>query len=199
MDVIRSRLIELLIEKSFKHSEEPAFKLSAGGASKFYVNCKNVTLTAEGMFLIGSVMFPRMPLEAKYVGGLTFGADAIANAISFFSVYTTNQVDSFSVKRKLKEHGIPTWIEGNVPKGSKVTIVDDVVTTGNSVIRAVSRARVCGLEILKIIILVDRQEGGMKRIKERCGNMPVEAIITREELMQGREISNYAKNIAMAN
>lgn len=187
MNVIKNRLIELLVEKAFKCSEKPIFNLTGGGKSNFYVNCKNVTLTAEGMFLVGSIMLPRIPPGIGYVGGPSFGADAIANAISFSSAYTTDLIDSFSIRKDLKKHGIPTLIEGNVPKGSRVAIVDDVVTTGGSTVKAISRAKICGLEVAKVIILVDRQEGGMEEIRKQCGDVLVEAIVTKEELMQNRK------------
>lgn len=189
MDRAKSRLIRMLALKAFKYSADPIFKLVYGKKSCFYVNCKNVTLTAEGMSLVGPTMLDRIPRKAKYVGGLTFGADAIANAISFSSIYTVAPVNSFSIRKEVKDHGVPNWIEGEVPKGAKVVIVDDVVTTGGSIIKAISRAENSFLKVIKIIILVDRQEGGLENIKGAV-DVPVEAIITIEELMSQVAIMN---------
>jgi orotate phosphoribosyltransferase len=180
---MKNRLIELIIEKAFKYSEEPVFKLVSGRMSNYYFNCKAVTLHPEGMYLIGNLIFELIKeLDAKGIGGLTLGADPIANAVAYTSYLKKRPVEAFVVRKTAKSHGTMQWIEGNIKRGDRVVIVDDVITTGKSTIEAITRAKETGLEIVKIIALIDRQEGGRQAI-EALGYR-LEPIITREEVME---------------
>lgn len=180
---MKKRLIELLCTKSFKYSELPTFKLASGTMSQFYVNCKPVTLDPEGMVLIGNLMFDEIRnSDCTGVGGLTFGADPIAVATAFASYLQKRPIKAFSIRKEQKDHGMIKWVEGDISKGEKVVILEDVVTTGGSTIKAVERARTQGLDVIQVVTLVDRQEGGVEKIREHVKK--VSAIVTREDLMR---------------
>jgi orotate phosphoribosyltransferase len=180
---MKQELINLIFHKSFKYSEEPVFKLVSGRMSQFYVNCKPTTLSPRGMFLVGHLIFDAVKaLKVAAVGGLTFGADPIAVATAFASELKGQPLKAFSIRKTRKDHGIVKWIEGDLAPGERVAVIDDVATTGGSTIKAIERARAEGLEVVKAVILVDRQEGGLDNIRQHVAD--VSAIITRDELMQ---------------
>jgi orotate phosphoribosyltransferase len=180
---MKAELIDMLCRKSFKFSEEPIYKLVSGRMSQFYVNCKPVTLNARGIFLAGHLIFEAIKDEdVTGVGGLTFGADPLAVAAAFASELKGKSIDAFSIRKTRKDHGIVRWIEGDIQPGARVSIIDDVATTGGSTIKAVERARAEGLDVIKAVILVDRQEGGLDNIRRHVAN--VSRIITRDELME---------------
>ena len=181
--MMKQELIELLRSKSFQFSEEPIFKLVSGRLSQFYVNCKPATLSARGMFLIGHLIFEEIKdLNVDGVGGLTFGADPIAVATAFVSELKGQPISAFSIRKNRKDHGIVRWIEGDLKSGNRVVIIDDVATTGGSTVTAIERARDEGMEVIKAVILVDRQEGGIENIRKHVAD--VSAVITRDDLMR---------------
>ncbi|MBF0468378.1 MAG: orotate phosphoribosyltransferase [Desulfamplus sp.] len=185
---MKKRLIELLCTRSFKYSEQAIFKLASGTMSQFYVNCKPVMLDPEGMFLVGNLVFDQIRnSDCTGVGGLTFGADPIAVATSFASYLGKRPVKAFSIRKEQKDHGMIKWVEGDMAEGEKVVIVEDVVTTGGSTIKAVQRARTQGLDVIQVITLVDRQEGGIEKIKEHVDK--VSAIVSRSDLMSWMELN----------
>ena len=180
---MKKQLIKLILEKAFKYSEEPVFKLVSGRISNYYFNCKAVTLNPEGMYLIGNIIFDLLQnSEAKGIGGLTLGADPIADSVAYTSYLRKRPVEAFVVRKTAKSHGTMQWIEGNITAGDKVVVVDDVITTGKSTIEAITRAKEGGLDVVKVIALVDRQEGGKENI-EALGHK-VETVVTREEVME---------------
>lgn len=180
---MKAELIDMLCRKSFKFSKEPIYKLVSGRMSQFYVNCKPVTLCARGMFLAGHLLFEEIKEDdVTGVGGLTFGADPLAVATAFASELKARPINAFSIRKTRKDHGMIRWIEGDIQPGERVAIIDDVATTGGSTIKAIERARSEGLEVVRAIILVDRQEGGIDNIRQHVSN--VSAIITRDELME---------------
>ncbi|BBO70266.1 orotate phosphoribosyltransferase [Desulfosarcina alkanivorans] len=179
---MKKELIALLCRKSFRFSETPAFKLVSGRMSRFYVNCKPTTLSPRGMFLTGHLMFAAIQDSgASAVGGLTFGADPIAMATAFASELKGHPVKAFSIRKDQKDHGIVKWVEGDIHHGEKVVVIDDVATTGGSTIKAIERARSEGLEVVRAVVLVDRQEGGVDNIRAHVSDTT--AIITRDELV----------------
>ena len=181
-NTMKQEFIEILCQKSFKYSPEPTFKLVSGKMSHFYVNCKPTTLSARGMFLAGHLVFDTIKdLNLDGVGGLTFGADPIAVATAFVSELQGKPLSAFSIRKTRKDHGIVRWIEGDLNPGQRVAIIDDVATTGGSTIKAVERARSEGLDVIKAVILVDRQEGGLENIRQHVAD--VSAIITKDDLM----------------
>ena len=179
---MKKELIALLCEKSFKHTTEPSFKLVSGRLSRFYVNCKPTTLSPRGMFLVGHLMFEAIrDLNPEGVGGLTFGADPIAMATAFASEINGVPINAFSIRKSQKDHGIAQWVEGDLPRGARVVVIDDVATTGGSTIKAIERAREQGFEVVRAVVLVDRQEGGLAAIQRHVPD--TRALITRDELM----------------
>lgn len=178
----KEELIALLCEKSFQYSPEPKFKLVSGRLSKFYVNCKPTILSPRGMFLVGHLVFDAIKdLGVQGVGGLTFGADPIAVATAFASELNQQPIQAFSIRKTRKDHGIIRWVEGDVQSGQPVVIIDDVATTGGSTIKAIERAQEEGLKVVKAVILVDRQEGGLENIRSHVAD--VTSIITRDALL----------------
>jgi len=179
---MKKRLIKLILEKAFKYSEEPVFKLVSGRMSNYYFNCKAVTLHPEGMYLIGNLIYDMIKDSgAKAIGGLTLGADPVAYAGSYTSYLKGKPIETFVVRKSAKAHGTMQWIEGNVKEGDRVVIVDDVITTGKSTIEAIARAKEAGLEIVKVIALIDRQEGGRENIE--ASGYKVDSLILRDDVM----------------
>jgi orotate phosphoribosyltransferase len=116
------------------------------------------------------------------IGGMTFGADPMAVAAAFVSELKGTPINAFSIRKTKKDHGIAKWIEGDLKPGDPVAIIDDVATTGGSTILAIERAREEGLKVVKAVVVVDRQEGGVENIRQHVTD--VSAIITRDELVQ---------------
>ena len=183
---MKQELIEIICRKSFKYTEVPSFKLVSGRMSRFYVNCKPTTLSPRGMFLVGHLVFDIIKdLEPDGIGGLTFGADPMAMATAFVSELKGGPINAFSIRKTRKDHGIIRWVEGDMQPGQRVVIIDDVATTGGSTIKAIERAGSEGLDVVRAVILVDRQEGGLENIRQHVRD--VAAIISRDELMKQYE------------
>jgi len=189
------RLIELILKKSFRYSDKPVFKLVSGRTSNYYIDCKPTTLDPEGKYLIGNIIFNKIcDIEIDAIGGLSIGADPIADAVSLISYIKEKPIKAFYVREKTKDHGIIKKIEGDVHKGERVIILEDVVTTGSSTIKAINCAREEGLEIVKVIALVDREEGGKGKILEHVKHF--ECILTRTRLMEAYNARHSKKNAA---
>ena len=151
--------------------------------SCFYVNCKPTTMSPRGMFLVGHLVFDVIKdLKVDGIGGLTFGADPMAMATAFVSELKGSPINAFSIRKTQKDHGIVKWVEGDLQPGQRVVIIDDVATTGGSTIKAIERAGSEGLDVVKAVILVDRQEGGLENIRQHVRD--VTAVISRDELMK---------------
>ena len=179
---MKLELIDMLCRKSFQYSPDPVFKLVSGRMSHFYVNCKPTTLSPRGMALVGHLLFERLrSADVTAVGGLTFGADPVAFAAAFASELNGRPIKAFSIRKTQKDHGIIRWVEGDVQKNERVAIVDDVATTGGSTVTAIERARAEGLDVVRAVVLVDRQEGGLDNIRRHVGD--VSGIVTRDELL----------------
>lgn len=176
-------LAKLLAERSFLRGR---FVLASGRTSDIYFDCRRTTHLAEAKPLIGRAFaeeLRRLGIHPRAVGGLTSGADPIANALAYYSVESGGTpINSFIVRKDKKSHGTQQWIDGCASPGDTVAIVDDVVTTGGSVLEAIQRCREEGLEVVYVGVLVDREEGGLDRIREAAGEVPVTAIFTRSQL-----------------
>ncbi len=182
VDAMKQELIRLLCDKAFQYSREPKFKLVSGAVSRFYVNCKPVTLSPRGMILIGHLIYHQVrKLSVDAVGGMTFGADPMACAVAFVSGLKGTPIKAFSIRKTQKDHGIVRWVEGDVTPGERVAVIDDVATTGGSTLRAIERCRHEGLHVAGAVVLVDRQEGGLENIRKAVPRAA--AVVTREELM----------------
>lgn len=177
----RARLLELLRTRAFQERE---VVLSSGLRSNFYIDCKQVSLHAEGALLIGQLfhaVIERVAPRAVAVGGLTLGADPLATATSLVSFQAGRPRDAFIVRKEPKGHGTGQWIESaGLPPGAPVVVVEDVVTTGASTLKAIERARAAGLEVLHAVGLVDRLEGGREAVEATC---PLTTLFTRRDFL----------------
>ena len=183
----RARLLELLTALSF---ERKAVTLSSGRTSNFYVDCKQTTLHPEGQVLVGRILFRELKLFEERrgsriggIGGLTLGADPIACSVALTSTLAGSPFPAFVVRKEPKGHGTEQYIEGlsNLTPGDKLAVVEDVITTGGSALRAIERVRAAGFVVPLVFALVDRQEGGREKIEE--AEVEVVSIYTKEDFM----------------
>ena len=186
LEKMKQRLIELIIERTFRFTETPSFKLASGTMSNYYFNCKPTTLNSEGMYLVGNLMYAlvksRKSWKARAVGGLTLGADPVSNAIAYAAYMKDDPFESFVVRKEPKKHGTALQLEGYVKEGDTVVIVDDVVTTGASTIKVIEVAESQGVKILAVILLLDRQEqNGMENIQQR--GYPASSILELKDFL----------------
>jgi len=164
-----NRLFEILYRQSFKYREDPPFKLVSGRESPYYFDCKATTLEPEGCFLVGLLVFNEIKnrnLDIQGIGGLTLGADPIALSTSLAAYREGVNIKPLIVRKEAKSHGTQKWIEGRLEGVKRVVVVDDVITTGSSTIKAIERMRESGLEVRGVIVLVDREEGGRENIEK---------------------------------
>ena len=176
----KSALIEIVRERSFQYAEEPTFKLTSGAMSNFYFNMKKTTQSPDGMYLVARLVFEKIKelgIRPKALGGLTMGADPIAFAVAFYSYTVGEPMYAFAIRKEPKGHGLKLPIEGDVAPGDPVVIIDDVVTTGGSTIKAINVAREFGLRIEAVIVLLDRCEQKGRENIETLG-YPVHSILT---------------------
>jgi orotate phosphoribosyltransferase len=175
---MKTRLIELVRKQSFLKSDEPIFKLASGEMSKVYFDLRLTTLSPEGQHLIGNLVFEKLEdeeLRPKAAGGLTMGADPVASALAHVSHLKGVPIEALVIRKEPKEHGRGRQIEGNVSEGDDIVIIDDVLTTGGSTIKAVNIARSYGLNVLAAIIILDRcEKNGRANVEEHC---PVYSIL----------------------
>jgi len=168
MNTSRQDLLRLLAYKSFRLGE---FKLSSGGTSDYYIDCRTTTLDAKGARLTGEVFTDEIrqrgwkPLA---IGGLTMGADPIVVAVSVVSA----EFNGFLVRKAEKTHGTARRIEGFLEPGAAVVIVDDVCTTGGSTITAIEATREAGMHVAAVLCLVDREQGGRANIERALAEIP---------------------------
>ena len=181
---MKSRLLEIILKKSFQYAEEPIFKLVSGGVSNFYFNCKPTMLDPEGKELIGRLVFAKIrDLDISGIGGLELGSVPISGAVSLISQLEGKPIKEFIVRKDKKDHGIPARMEGEFAPGEKVVVVDDVITTGSSTLKAIETVKNLGLKVVKVVVLVDREEmNGRQNIQKLCPE--VEALINRSEVME---------------
>lgn len=180
----RTRLQELILKLSFERRE---VTLSSGRKSGYYVDGKQTTLNPEGILLTGRLLYRRLrslPIKVDAVGGLTLGGDPLVSAVALVSQLEGDPILAYIVRKEAKGHGTGAWIEGikNIPPGARVAILEDVVTSGDSSLRAIARSEEAGFAVVRVVALVDRQEGGKKRLKEK--GYDLDAIFTRDELLR---------------
>ncbi len=181
----RRRLLRLLAERSFRTG---TFRLSSGGTSDYYVDCRTTTMHAEGQVLIGRVGMDALEeagLTPDLVGGLTMGADPVSYALAHESALRGRPVHAFSVRKESKDHGRSRRIEGCFEAGSTVVVTEDVITTGASALQAVEAVREAGGEVLAVLALVDREEGGRQAL--RGEGLQVLSLFTAGDLRTARE------------
>ncbi|HEX6434631.1 MAG TPA: orotate phosphoribosyltransferase [Gemmatimonadales bacterium] len=165
-------LRRLLLERSVQRGD---FTLASGRKSSFYIDCRPTTMSAEGLVLIGQMGWNAIQAagwQPAGVGGLTMGADPVAYAIAAASLVSDTPVDAFSVRKHTKDHGTGRLIEGNFQSGDAVVVVEDVITSGESARRAIAAVQQAGGQVLGVLAVVDRQEGG-KDLLEAQGHTVV--------------------------
>jgi orotate phosphoribosyltransferase len=171
---MRKRLIQYVKEHSFLQSEEAVFLLASGKRSRVYFDLRLTTLSPEGQYLIGNLLYEEIQalgIKPRAVGGLTMGADPV--------YLKGDPMEAFIVRKEPKAHGRGLQIEGNIRKGDDVVIVDDVLTTGGSTIKALNIARETGLNVLAAIVVLDRQEQqGRENVERHC---PLHSILTMDD------------------
>ena len=141
---LKTRLLKLLYKKSFQQNPEPIFRLSSGRMSPYYINAKKTTLDPEGAYLIGKIIFRLIRgLRADGIGGLTLGADPIAEAVAVIS-YIEKADSAFIVRKEPKGHGTQAWLEGSLPAAARVVVLEDVVTTAASALKAIEKLKEAG-------------------------------------------------------
>jgi len=193
---MKDRLIEIIIAKSFQYRDDPPFTLASGKTSNYYFNCKPTTLDPEGMNLIGKLLFAMLAeADVTAAGGLTLGADALANALAVISFQQGKPIKAFIVRKDVKDHGTKSALEGDVKAGERVVVLDDVITTGGSTITAIERVRAAGLVVDRVIALIDREEGGRENILAYIPR--VESVVTRSEIMRVYEKNSLLKRPAL--
>src|SRR5579862_633315 len=195
MSSVRQDLLRLLASKSFRLGQ---FKLSSGGTSDYYIDCRTTTLSAKGARLTGQVVLDEIrnrSWKPKAIGGLTMGADPIVVAVSVAS----GEVDGFLVRKAEKQHGTGRRIEGFQEKGARVVIVDDVCTTGSSTVQAIEAAREFGFQVVGVLCLVEREEAaGRPNVEQAAAPAPFVSVFTandvrREHLLQTEETSQECR------
>jgi orotate phosphoribosyltransferase len=170
----------LLLERSVQQGE---FVLASGRRSSYYIDCRRTTMSAAGMVLIGRMglaAIQQAGWQPATVGGLTMGADPVAYAIAAASYQDGPTINAFSVRKQEKQHGAGRLIEGNLEPGDAVVVVEDVITTGESAARAVAAVRQAGGQVLGVLAVVDREEGG-RRVLESQGHRVI-ALTSASEL-----------------
>jgi orotate phosphoribosyltransferase len=180
---LRKKLSDFIKARCYLKSDKPVFKLSSGEMSSFYFDLRLATLSPKGQYLIGNVILEKLGelgMRPKAIGGLTMGADPISTAVAFASYLKGQPIEAFVIRKEPKAHGTMKQVEGNVNEGDEVVILDDVLTTGKSTIKAIEAARAAGLEILAAIVLLDRGEHDGKANVEKTG-VRLYSIFTKED------------------
>jgi orotate phosphoribosyltransferase len=177
LDAARSELHHLLAERSFRFGD---FVLASGRRSDVYFNGKQVTLDGRGLYLVSLLVLARCrELGIEAVGGLTLGADPIACGVAALSG-RDQPLRAFIVRKEAKDHGTGRLIEGpELRRGERVLVVDDVITTGGSLLKAVDAVVAAGVEVVEALAVVDREEGGREAIEAR--GLQVHTLFTRSE------------------
>ncbi|MFB2833380.1 orotate phosphoribosyltransferase [Floridanema evergladense] len=155
---LRQELLDLFCQLAYQSGD---FVLSSGQKSSYYINGKQVTLHPQGGLAIGRLLLAMLPEDTQAVAGLTLGADPIVSAVSVISALENRPIPALIVRKEAKGHGTKAYVEGpNLPDGAKVVVLEDVVTTGQSAMKAVERLRLAGYTVEEVISLVDRKQGG---------------------------------------
>ena len=180
LTTLRQHLLDLLCQLAYKEGD---FVLSSGQRSSYYINGKEVTLHPQGALAIGRLLLSLLPEDTQAVAGLTLGADPIVSAVSVVSAYENRPIPALIIRKEAKGHGTRAYIEGpTLPEGAKVVVLEDVVTTGKSAMKAVERLRDAGYEVDRVISLVDRQQGGAE-FYQSVG-LEFQAVFTIQDLQQ---------------
>lgn len=160
---LKDKLLSILAKQSYK---EGKFILASGKESNFYLDGKQTSLDAEGGTLI-SILFLRMLKEnIDAVGGISVGADPLSSGVSQVGYLLGKKIHAFYVRKEPKKHGISKWIEGPIKSGTNVAILEDVVTTGDSSLKAIKKVNEFGCNVKQVLAIVDRNQGGREQFKK---------------------------------
>ena len=177
---MKEELLELLKKYAYRKGE---FKLSSGKTSEHYVNCKPVTLSGRGLTLSSLLLLKEV--ETSYVGGLTLGADPLVSGVALVSELDSRLVNGLIVRKEAKGHGTQAYIEGLLPpEGTKITVLEDVITTGGSAIKAATRLRDAGYVVERVVAIVDRQEDKEADEFMESVNLELRSLFTLDEICQ---------------
>ena len=177
---MKEELLKLLKEYAYRKGE---FKLSSGKTSEHYVNCKPVTLSGRGLTLSSLLLLKEV--ETSYVGGLTLGADPLVSGVALVSALDSRLVNGLIVRKEAKGHGTQAYIEGLLPpEGTKITVLEDVITTGGSAIKAATRLRDAGYVVERVVAIVDRQEDKEADEFMESVNLELRSLFTLDEICQ---------------
>ena len=177
---MKDELLKMLKESAYKKGE---FTLSSGKSSDHYVNCKPVTLTGRGLTLASMMLLEHV--DTKVVAGLTLGADPLVSGVAVCSALDMRLVDALIVRKEAKGHGTQAWIEGReYPEGTKVVVLEDVITTGGSSIKAVKKLREAGYKVDRVVTVVDRQEDGEADAAMKEEGLELKSLFTLKELCE---------------
>ena len=175
---MRDELLELLKKDAYKKGE---YTLSSGKKSEHYVNCKPVTLSGRGLTLASLLMLQEV--KTSYVAGLTLGADPLVSGVSLVSALDSRLVNGLNVRKEAKGHGTQAWIEGLLPpEGTIITVLEDVITTGGSAIKAVEKLRDAGYVVNTVVSIVDRQEDDEANSAMKLSGLELKSIFTLDEI-----------------
>ena len=176
---MKDELLELLKRDAYKKGE---YTLSSGKTSEHYVNCKPVTLSGRGLTLASLLML--MHVETDVVAGLTLGADPLVSGVALVSALDQRLINGLIVRKEAKGHGTQAYIEGLLPpEGTKITVLEDVITTGGSAIKAVKRLRDAGYKVDRVVSIVDRQEDGEADSVMKWADLELISLYKLEELI----------------
>ena len=182
---MKEELLKLLKENAYRKGE---FKLSSGKTSEHYVNCKPVTLNGRGLTLASIMLLEHVEKDSVAVGGLTLGADPIVSGVAVVAGLDRRLLDGLIVRKEAKGHGTGAWIEGpELPEGSKITVLEDVITTGGSAIKAVKRLRDAGYKVERVVSIVDRQENEEATTAMKLAGLELYSIFTIGDLSEEKE------------
>lgn len=177
---LRQHLLDLFCQLAYKEGD---FVLSSGQSSSYYINGKQVTLHPQGALAIGRILLSELAIDTQAVAGLTLGADPIVSAVSIVSAYENRPIPALIIRKEAKGHGTKAYIEGpSLPDNALVVVLEDVVTTGQSALKAVERLRAAGYSVNQVMALVDRQQGGAE-LYESVG-LKFQSVFTIEEIQQ---------------
>lgn len=178
LPTLRQQLLDLFCQVAYREGD---FVLSSGQPSSYYINGKQVTLHPQGGMATGRILLPLIPAETVAVAGLTLGADPMVTATSVVAAYENRSLAALIVRKEAKGHGTRAYLEGpSLAAGSPVVVLEDVVTTGQSAMKAVERLRDAGYQVSQIIALVDRQQGGAELYQQ--AGLEFQAVFTIQEI-----------------
>ena len=179
---MKEELLELLKKYAYQKGE---FKLSSGKTSEHYINCKPVTLTGRGLTLSSLLLLKEV--ETSYVGGLTLGADPLVSGVALVSALDSRLVNGLIVRKEAKGHGTQAWIEGLLPpEGTKVIVLEDVITTGGSAIKAATRLRDAGCVVERVVAIVDRQENKEADEFMESADLELRSLFTLDDVINAK-------------